>query len=376
MPSPLHIAAHNGAPEWGGAEIALTRILLGLQERGHRITFHVAQQVVADGVREMGLEPRHLHVGGDVALHHAFRVRSALSRDRPDVLIVGTFRKLLHLALGARMANVPVVSRIGMSTDVPRNAKYRFLFRTMVDQVAVNTGEIRADYLRALPGLDPARVRVLPKGLELPEPDRHPAQTRSQTRAEAGIPEDAFVVGALARLVEAKRLDRWLEAFALLPAECWGLIVGDGPLQAKLQEQAKGLGVADRVRWVGYQKEVPRWLRAMDLMLMMSDKEALANSMLEAMALEVPVVSTPVHGSGDALLGEEDRTRPGIILPDFSVAAAGASLKALYADRDQLPDMGRAARRRIGRHFTRKAEIDQWERLLREVVVRRTGARL
>ena len=50
MPSALHIAAHNGAPEWGGAEIALTRILLGLQERGHRITFHVARQVVADGV--------------------------------------------------------------------------------------------------------------------------------------------------------------------------------------------------------------------------------------------------------------------------------------------------------------------------------------
>lgn len=372
---PLHIAAHNGAPEWGGAEIAVTRMLLGLQSRGHRVTFFVARQVVADGVREMGIEPVHLHVGGDVALHHALRVRSALRRHEPDVLMVGTFRKLLHLAVGARMAGVPVVSRIGMSSDLPRNAKYRFLFRTMVDQVAVNTGEIRADYLRTLPGLDPDRVRVLPKGLELPEPDRRPAHTRSQTRAEAGIPEDAFVVGALARLVEAKRMDRWLEAFALLPAHCWGLIVGDGPQQSQMKALAASLGVADRIRIVGFQKATERWIRSMDLMLITSDKEALSNAMLEAMALEVPVLTTPVHGSGDALLGEEDGIPPGIILPDFTVASAGLALNQLFEERDRLPDMGRAARRRIGRHFTRKAEIDQWEQLFREVVVRRKGAR-
>lgn len=376
MPSTLHIAAHNGAPEWGGAEIALTRILLGLRERGHRVTFYVAQSVVADGVREMGIDPIPLHVGGDVALHHALRVRAALRQSNPDVLVVGTFRKLLHLSLGARMADVPVVSRIGMSTDLPRNAKYRFLFRTAVDQVAVNTGEIRADYLRALPGLDPDRVRVVPKGLDLPEPDRRPAHTISETRAEAGIPEDAFVVGALARLVEAKRMDRWLESFAMMPPECWGLIVGDGPDHQALRERAEALGVSDRVRIVGFQKETERWIRSMDVMLITSDKEALANSMLEAMALEVPVVTTPVHGSGDALLGEEDGMPPGIILPDFSIASAGEALNQLYQDRDRLPDMGRAARRRIGRHFTRKAEIDQWEQLFREVIVRRKGARV
>jgi glycosyltransferase involved in cell wall biosynthesis len=367
MSSPLHIVAHNGAPEWGGAEIALSRLLLGLKERGHRVDFLVAKAVVEEGARAMGLEPGRLHVGGDVALAHTVRVKRRLEEISPDVLIVGTFRKTLHLALGARWAGVPVVSRIGMSSDRPRNLKYRLLFRSFVDHVAVNTGEIRADYLRELPGFDPARVTVVGKGLDLPELPAEPAEARRATRGELGIPEDAFVVGALARLVEAKRLDRWLGALATLDDGAWGLIVGEGPLRGELEARARALGVSSRVVFAGYRPEPGPWLRAMDLLLITSEQEALANAMLEAMSHGVAVATTPVNGSGDALLGEEDGVPPGVILGDFESATAHKAIEAIRAG-GRAREMGRAARARIARHFSRDAELDGWERVLRAAV--------
>ena len=372
MPAPLHVVAHNGAPEWGGAEIALTRILLGLRERGHRVTFFVAKEPVAEGARRMGMETRRLPVGGDVAIHHALRVSRALRGAEADVLLIGTFRKTLHLAVGARLAGVPVVSRIGMSSDLPRNAKYRFLFRHLVDRVAVNTGEIRADYLRALPGLDPRRVEVLGKGLDPVPRGEEDGRTRREVRDEAGIPEDAFVVGSLARLVPEKRLDRWLAAVARLPDDVWGLVVGDGPERENLEREARRLEVHDRVRFVGY-RETPRpWLGAMDVLLVSSSKEALANAMLEAMAVGTPVVSTPVAGSGDALLGNEGDVAPGVILADFEVGGMVEALRRLHDDAAATHRMGDAARARIARHFSRGAEIDRWEAILRSAVSERT----
>ncbi len=366
MPRTLHIVAHNGAPVWGGAEIALTRLLLGLRERGHRVDFLVAKEVVAQGAEAMGLPTGRLHVGGDIAIGNTFRVRRVLENARPDVLLIGTFRKTLHLALGARLAGVPVVSRIGMSSDIPRNLKYRLLFRSVIDRVAVNTGEIRADYLRHLPGSDPSKVVVVGKGLDLPTLPDSPAAERRTIRGEAGIPEDAFALGALARLVPEKRLDLWLEALADQPGEAWGLIVGEGRLREELQSKAEAIGVADRVVFAGHRDDPAPWLRAMDLLLITSDQEALANAMLEAMANGVPVVTTPVNGS-DALVGEEEGAAPGVVLDDFEAESATTAVRELR-EAGHLREMGRAARTRIDRHFSRDAELDAWEEVLRSAV--------
>jgi glycosyltransferase involved in cell wall biosynthesis len=282
--------------------------------------------------------------------------------------LIGTFRKTLHLTVGARLAGVPVVSRIGLSTDVPRNAKYRFLFRHLIDRIAVNTGEIRAAYLRMLPRLDPGRVQVMGKGIEPSTRELDVVAERRRTLLEAGIPEDAFVVGALARLAHQKRLDRWLAAVAAMPDDTHGLLVGEGDLRGELEAEVKRLGIAGRVHLMGYQYDPQPWLRAMDVLLLSSKTEALANAMLEALAVGTPVITTPVAGSRDALFESEEDVPPGIILQDFEVPGMVQALTELHDDAARVRAMGEAARTRIARHFTQEAELDRWERLLRKAV--------
>lgn len=359
----LRIAAHNGAPEWGGAEIAVCRLLAGLRDRGHAVRLYYNRDVVARGAASFGLETERLRVGGDGALHHGPKVALALRRWEPDVLVVGTFRKLLHLAVGARLAGVPIISRVGLSTDVPRSAKYRFLFRHLVDGVVVNDDDLRRAFVERLPDLPPERLVVVHKGVAVPT--EVPTRAAARQAFEIG---DGFVVGALARLVEQKRLDRWLEVLAALGDGVIGLVAGDGPLRAGLEARARELGV--RIRFVGHLDDPTVALAAIDVLLITSERESLANAMLEALALGVPVVSTPVSGAREAL-GDDGQGAAGIVVDGFEPAELVAALEPLVRDPVRLARMAGAARRRAASRFDEATMLDRWEGILVSAVSRR-----
>ncbi|HEX5872621.1 MAG TPA: glycosyltransferase family 4 protein, partial [Longimicrobium sp.] len=161
----MFIVAHNGARVWGGAERAVALLLAGLQQRGHRVMLLCNDGVVARPARALGLDAQILPLGGDVAVHHAVRLAARLRRLQPDVLLVGMFKKVWLAGLAGRMAGVPrIVARVGLQSDVPRNAKYRFAFRRLVDHVVVVAERLAPAY-EALPGYGSARVSVIPNGV-------------------------------------------------------------------------------------------------------------------------------------------------------------------------------------------------------------------
>lgn len=403
----MRIAAHNGAPVWGGAEIALCRLLSGLSSRGHRTLLYYNRELVGRRAREeFGLETRHLHLGGDVAIHHAFRFARALRSFHPDALVVGTFRKLLLAALGGRMAGVPrIVARIGLSTDTPRNLKYRIVFRWWVDGIVVNDDELRAAYRAALPRCPADRLVTVYKGT--PPPGRR--KPEGAVRAELGLGPDVPVMGALARLDPQKRLDRLISLTARLPESVHCLIAGEGRRRAELENHARSEGVADRVHFLGFRDDVGDVLSALDVLVVTSDRESLANAMLEALAAGVPVVSTPVSGAAEALepldpgerealLAEMHGTggsgnarddargsestgpggargtegaeaalpRPGVLAePDVESLARAA--EPILFDSERRGRMSAAARVRARVRFSRERMLDEWERALQTV---------
>jgi glycosyltransferase involved in cell wall biosynthesis len=354
----MFIVAHVGARVWGGAERAVAALLAGLQQRGHRVLLLCNDPVVADPARAMGIPAEILPLGGDVAVHHAFRLAARLRELRPDALLVGMFKKVWLAGLAGRMAKVPrIVARIGLESDVPRNAKYRVAFGRLVDHVVVVAERLRPAY-QALPGWNAARVSVIPNAVHPPAP----LLPRGALRASLGIALDAPVVGAVARLAGQKRLDRLLDAVARLPGDVHCIIAGEGPAEHALRQQAAAGGIAGRVHFLGYRADVGDVLAALDVFAVTSAQEGMSNAMLEALAAGVPIVSTPVSGTDETLRATVEGVAPGMIV-DFDVDAIAAGLRAVLADPALRHAMSAAALRRAG-DFSFPRVLDAWESVL------------
>ncbi len=147
------------------------------------------------------------------------------------------------------------------------------------------------------------------------------------------------------------------------------LVAGEGKAEPRLRARVAELGIGSRVHLAGFRSDVGDVLAAMDLFAVSSDREGMANAMLEAMMAGVPVVSTDVSGAREAL-GDG----AGVVV-ERSEAALAEALAALLADPDRRARLGAAGRARAERRFGAERFLDEWEALLVDGVRRgRVGA--
>ena len=164
-------------------------------------------------------------------------------------------------------------------------------------------------------GVDVARFR--------PRLERDPAW-----RQKLGIPEDAVVMGAAGRLVEQKGYDLLLRATARVLADGSPLhlvMAGDGPLRKQLAAETGRLGIAHSVHWIGFQENVPRFLRELDVFLLPSRLEGFPIAMVEALASGLPCIATPVGGVRE-MVGDDGAL---VVPPEDEEALADAMRKML-----------------------------------------------
>ena len=138
-----------------------------------------------------------------------------------------------------------------------------------------------------------SKIRVIPNGIDLTKFAPGGANMREKARAELCLPGDAFAWICAARLAEQKGHEFLLEAFAQLPknANRVLLLAGDGPLESALKAQAERLKIAAGVRFLGARADVPALLGAADAYVCSSLSEGHPLSVLEALAMNLPVVA-------------------------------------------------------------------------------------
>jgi glycosyltransferase involved in cell wall biosynthesis len=127
---------------------------------------------------------------------------------------------------------------------------------------------------------------------------------RAAKRRELGLPDEAVVIGSVGRLTTQKGYRYLIEAAPRIfarPGDVRILLVGDGELRHELESQARALGVADRVMFIGPRSDVPEIYRVMDLFILPSLWEGLPTVVLESIAHRVPVIATDIPGTRDLI---------------------------------------------------------------------------
>ncbi len=359
----LRIAAHNGARKFGGGEKWAMLLLSELQKRGHEVHLFVRDGRMVERARSFDLPASVGRLGGQIMVPQAFGFARQLRRFAPDALLLSTFKKVWLGGMAARLAHVPVVvSRIGLDSDLPRRSwMYRLAYRRWVDAVLVNADGIRGPFLADLPGYPPARVATVYDGVKIDSAGGG-AATRDALRAELGIPDDTLVVGTITRLSIQKRIDRLLAAVALLPG-VQVIIAGEGELESEMRAQVAELGLDRRVHFLGFRSDVAGVLSAFDVFALTSDKEGMANAMLESLAAGVPVVSTDVSGAREALGSDEHGRIAGLVV-DRSAESVAEGLREVLEDAERRQAMATEARRRADGRFDFERMVDAWEAVL------------
>ena len=199
------------------------------------------------------------------------------------------------------------------------------------------------------------RCFLIENGIDAEIYRRHKAP--SQARRDLGLPWP-LLVGAVGRLSEEKGFDILLAAAAQLMAEGldFGVVlVGDGPQKQSLSRLACTLGIQERVHFAGYQPDPRPWYEAMDVYVLSSRREGLPNAVLEAMAMEVPVIGTRIAGVPRLIV--PDRT--GLLVPPEDVAMLAQALRRVLTDPDRRHKWGQAARQRILEQFSFAARMQK-----------------
>lgn len=274
--------------------------------------------------------------------------------------------------LAARLGGARVVFSSIRSIDPWRKWHHTTLDRLsapLVDLFVANS-EAGRQATVTREGFAPERIEVVYSGI----PEREiPREKRGEIRRELGLSDEAFpVIGVLANLREMKGHRDIIEA---LPAirerfpHVQFLFAGRDDSQGEIERLARERGVANSIRFLGYVKDTPRLLAAMDIFMLPSHWEGLPASVLEAMHAQLPIITTRVGGIPE-LVGEEEA----VLIEAADPQALSGAVITLAGDEALRSRLAQAARERAQSVFSLPRMVSRMQELYEAALLKKARA--
>ena len=247
------------------------------------------------------------------------------------------------------IAAVQSTTNVGLMQDAADVLIYRLILRKCARVWFVSTSQ--ADrWIQKMPFLAPKAITIH-NGIDLDEfePTRFLSDGQA-LRASLGFREDEKILCCIARFQPVKLHSVLIDAFSRIREagnSCRLLLVGTGPLEQSLRDQVSALNLDGSVEFLGLLSDVRPVLAASDCMLLVSAAETFSMAMLEAMAMQVPVITTSVGGASEAI---DDGVSGFLVRPRDVDELAGKIKETLDHDERRLA-MGKAARAVVVKNF-------------------------
>ena len=350
-------ALRSGGVERGTLEIAEAQIAAGFRAIVASAGGEMVPALEALGAKHITLP---LTAKSPWAMWRNAAALAALARAEGVALIHARSRAPAWSALiAARRLGLPFVTTYhgAYNEGFPGKRLYNSVMARGDRVIAIS--HFIAELIRARHGVDEARLRVIPRGVD---PRRFDPALVSPARLAAlraawGVAEGQPIIMLPARVTRWKGQMVLVEAMAQLPGDALALLVGDAAerpaFQAELQARIAGLGLQDRVRLVGHATDMPAALMLADVVVHAStDAEAFGRTVIEAQAMARPVIASD-HGAPRETVAEGItgwRTPPG-----DAAALAAALSRALAMTDSERAALGARARAAVLSGYTTAA---------------------
>ncbi|HEX7885159.1 MAG TPA: glycosyltransferase [Phenylobacterium sp.] len=334
--SVLHLLGTAGE---GGAETYFVDLLEALKRAGVAEAAAIRRNPAREArLKAAGVPVKVLRFGGPVDILTKPATAGFATLQKTRVALAWMNRAARHTPRGPWAR----IGRLG--------GYYSLKYYKGFDHLVANTEDIAEWIVRQ--GWPAGRVSCIPNFAAAP-PDAAPVD-----RASLDTPQDAPLLLAMGRLHENKAHDISLQALAQIPdAYLW--IAGVGPQEAKLRSLAEALGVASRVRFLGWRTDASALYRTADVCVFPSRFEPLGNVVIQSWAHGLPVIAARSQGPTALIRDGSD----GLLVPIDDAKALAAGVRRLLAEPTLRSQLAAAGAARVTAEFSEAAVVDQWKAL-------------
>ena len=358
---------------WGGLEIQTLEMSRKLARRGHQVWLaccpgsRLQHEAAAEEIPTLAhdvsgyFHPRIAwRLGRFIAHHSVDVVHCQLSRD------ISTIVPAVRLSFG----RVPVILSKRVGSYVSKRDPLHRLTYAGVRYVLAISNVIHRNVLDTTP-VPPEHVITFHDAVDtdLFSPARI---TGSSLRREFGLGDDIIVVGFVGRFSPGKGHEELLEAAGIIRQQRPNvrfLVVGEASYgerhyELNIRTQARAMGLEGVVLFAGFRKDIPDAMAAFDLLAFPSHAESFGVVLIEAMAMELPVVSSDCDGVLDIVVDGET----GLYVPPRNAAELASALLRLIDSPETRHRMGKAGRTRVLELFDQQKQIDALVEIYRDLL--------
>lgn len=368
----LHVVPHLGP---GGTERQLLSLLRGLHQRGHECTLCVtgSQNVFPERVPPW-IQPAFLHYPGSLRdpvgmTRCVRRLRQLIREGNPDIVhshLWPACRLASAAGRNLRPAHIyhvhdtrPWLSERNLKSRFLRRAT-RYLWRASgATMVAVS--RVARDYTCRHLRIPENCMDVVYNSVDISEFD-------VRLRKRNTLWPRRIILGMVALLKPEKGHRYAIDAVRKLTDQGVDVelrLAGSGSLTQESVRQARELGVSDRIQFLGLVRDIPRFLGELDILLLPSvSGEGLPLTVLEGMAMALPVIATPIGGTSEAVADGQT----GLLVPPRDAVALANAVATLAADPDRRDKFGQQALVAARSRFSLDACVDGVENVYRRIL--------
>jgi glycosyltransferase involved in cell wall biosynthesis len=292
-----------------------------------------------------------------------------------DLVHVHTPSASILARIAAKLARVPIVIYTAHGFYFHDNmSKFEYKFFTTLEKIL---GRYFTDYIfvqseedyrtaKQLRIIEENKITCISNGVDLEKFNIENVQIDTVSfKTALGIPPEGKVITFIGRLVKEKGIIDLIDAFAKLARDyrdVFLLIIGDvttnerdNKTKEKIEEILENVNFKDRFIITGYREDIPEILEVSDIFILPSYREGMPRSIIEAMAMKLPVIATSIRGAREEVLDGET----GFLVPVGNVKALGDAMLKLVRDSELRKSMGENGRMRVEKFFDESKVIEK-----------------
>ncbi|MBN1388387.1 MAG: glycosyltransferase family 4 protein [Bacteroidales bacterium] len=346
----------NTNSDWGGGEKWSLTVAKEIYKSGHNVIMlankgsELFRRSAGEGLNTEGLNIKTTSFLNPFIM---LRIRKIYRTNNVRVVFLNLSIDLKTGGVMARFSGVPkIIYRRGMARPVRGSRLNRYLLTRVATGIIANSEDTKQGILKNFAGiLDPGKISVIYNGVELPRMKQEGRKGNKLIIGSAGrvSSEKGYIsLVSLGRLLEGRGTD-----FEII-------LAGEGDQLSHIRDIVSQAGLGSRFRFPGFIKDMDQFYRTIDVLVLTSEKEGLANVLLESMSYGKPAIAFDIGSPSELIINGMN----GFIVEKNNIEAMAEKISELYNNPEILDSIGKNARETIISGFTLESHIEKIEQII------------